>query len=83
MMKEQMRIVGLCEQIGLTFDSIRWLLFGKALPGDFAKFYSPEHKQYFQAKDVQLKIEKEADDAKKLRLTLNGQNIMDWYKQKY
>lgn len=33
-MQEQMRIIGLCEQIGLTFDSIRSLLFGKTLSGD-------------------------------------------------
>ena len=67
MMKEQMRIVGVCEQIGLTFDSIRSLLFGKTLSGD----------------SVQLKIEKEPDNPGKLRLSLNGQNIMDWFKQKY
>ena len=83
MIKEQMRIVGLCEQIGLTFDSIRSLIFGKTLSGNPIKFYSPEHKQYFEAKDVQLKVEKERDNPDKLRLSLNGQNIMDWFKQKY
>ncbi|GGJ95458.1 hypothetical protein [Parabacteroides faecis] len=41
-MKEQMRIVGLCEQIRLTFDSIRSLLFGKTLSGESVKFYSPD-----------------------------------------
>ena len=83
MMKEQMRIVGLCEQIGLTFDSIRSLLFGKNLSSDSVKLYSPEHKQYFQAKAVQLKIEKEPNASDKLRLSLNGQNIIDWFKQKF
>ncbi|MDR0681909.1 MAG: plasmid recombination protein, partial [Dysgonamonadaceae bacterium] len=81
MMPEQMRIVGLCEQIGLTFDSIRSLLFGKTLSSKSAKFYSPEHKQHFEAKDVQLKIEKEPDTPGKLRLSLNGQNILEWFKQ--
>lgn len=83
MMKEQMRIVGLCEQIGLVFDSIRALLFGKTLSGESAKFYSPEHNQHFEAKDIQLKIEKDPDNSDKLRLSLNGQNILDWFKQKY
>lgn len=83
MMKEQMRIVGLCEQIGLVLDSICALLFGKTLSGESAKFYSPEHKQYFEAKDIQLKIEKEPDNPGKLRLSLNEQNIIDWFKQKY
>jgi hypothetical protein len=83
MIKEQMRIVGLCEQIGLTFDSIRSLIFGKTLSGNSIKFYSPEHKQHFEAKDVQLKVEKERDNPDKLRLSLNGQNILDWFKQKF
>ena len=83
MMQEQMRIVGVCETIGLTFDSIHSLLFGKTLSGDSVKLYSPEHKQHFQAKNIELKIEKEPDNPNKLRLSLNGQNIMDWFKQKY
>jgi hypothetical protein len=77
------RIVGLCKQIGLTFDSIRSLLFGKTLTGNSVKLYSSEYKQHFQAKEVQLKIEKEPDNPGKLRLSLNGQNIIDWFKQKY
>ena len=83
MIQEQMRIVGLCEQIGLTFDSIRSLLFGKTLTGESAKFYSPEHKQHFEAKDIKLKIEKEPDAPEKLRLSLNGQDIMEWFRRKY
>lgn len=83
MMKEQMRIVGLCEQIGLAFDNIRALLFGKTLTGESAKFYSPEHKQHFEAKNIQLKIEKDPDTLGKFRLSLNGQNILDWFRLKY
>lgn len=83
MMEEQMRIVGLCEQIGLVFESIRALLFGQTLSGNSVKFYSPEHKQHFEAKDIQLKIEKEPDDPSKLRLNLNGQNILDWFKEQF
>lgn len=83
MMKEQMRIAGLCEQVGLLFDSIRALLFGKTLTGESAKFYSPEHKQHFEAKDIQLKVEKDPDSPGNLRLSLNGQNILDWFRQKY
>jgi len=58
-------------------------LFGKTLSGDSVKLYSPEHKQHFQAKDVQLKIEKEPDNPGKLRISLNGQNIMDWFKEQF
>lgn len=56
MMEEQMQIAGLCELGGLVFDSIRTLLFDKILSVESAKFYTLEHKQYFEAKDIQLKI---------------------------
>ena len=46
-MPEQMCIVGLCEQIGLTFDPIRPILSGKTLTGDSVKLYSHEHKTAF------------------------------------
>lgn len=83
MMKEQMRVAGLCEQVGLVFDSIRALLSGKTLTGESAKFYSPEHKQHFEAKDIQLKIDKDPDNPGIFRLSLNEQNILDWFRQKY
>jgi hypothetical protein len=83
MMKEQLRIAGLCEQIGLTFEHIRGLLSGRTLTGNTTKFFSPEHSRHFEAKDIQLKIEKEPDDPNKLRLSLNGQNILDWFKQQF
>ena len=83
MMKEQLRIAAFCEKIGLTFDSIRSLLFGKTLTSDSVKFYLPEHKQHFEAKNIRLKIDKEPDNPEKLRLTLNGEDITDWFKQQY
>lgn len=83
MMKEQLRIAGLCEQIGLAFNPIRYLLEGKTLKGEQFKFYSPEHKEHFEAKDISLKMEKEPDNPEKLRLSLNGQDILDWFRQKF
>lgn len=83
MMKEQLQIVTLCEKIGLAFESIKALLSGKTLTSSLFKFYSPEHKQHFEAKDIRLKIEKEPDNTQKLRLNLNGENILDWLKEKY
>ncbi|MDR0748428.1 MAG: hypothetical protein LBF62_02510 [Tannerellaceae bacterium] len=32
---------------------------------------------------MQLKIEKEPDNPGKLRLSLNGQNIIDWFKEQF
>ena len=83
MMKEQIRIAGFCEKIGLAFESIKKLLNGITLTSKAFKFYSPEHNQHFEAKDLQLKIEKEQDNPAKLRLNLNGENITNWFNQKY
>lgn len=82
-MKEQMRIAELCERIGLTFDSVRSLIFGKILTGESIKLYSVKYERHFQTEDVQLKIEKEPDNPAKFGLSLNGQNILDWFRQKY
>lgn len=73
----------LCEQIGLTFNNIRALLSGKTLSGDSAKLYSPEHERHFETKDIKLKIEKEPDNPEKLRLSLNGKNIIDWFREQF
>lgn len=83
MMQEQMQIAGLRKQIRLMFDAIRALLQGKTLSGDSAKFYSPEHKQHFEAKNIQFKIEKESCNPNKLHLSINGTNIIDWCKEQY
>ncbi len=83
MMKEQLNIAQLCEKIGLGLNAIKRLLEGKTLTANAFKFYSPEHKQHFEAKEIRLKIEKEPDNPEKLRLSLNGSNIMDWFREKY
>jgi hypothetical protein len=83
MMKEQLRIADLCKTMGLAINSISALLAGKNLTAKTFSFFSPEHKQKFTAEDVKLKMEKEPDNPDKLRLNLNGQNIIDWFKEKY
>lgn len=83
LMKEQLRIADFCEKIGLAFESIKSLLSGKTLTANVFKLYSPEYDQHFEAKDLRLKMEKEPGNPEKLRLNLNGENILDWFKQKY
>lgn len=83
MMKEQLKIASLCEKIGLGIEYIRILFEGKNLTAKYFSFFSPEHNRKFKAADVKLKIEKEPDDPKKLRLSLNGTNILDWFNIKY
>lgn len=83
MMKEQLRIADLCKTMGLALNSIKELLEGRNLTAKTFSFFSPEHKQKFTAEDVKLKMEKELDNPDKLRLNLNGMNILDWFRQKY
>ena len=83
MMKEQLSIADFCKKIGLTFNSIRALLESRNLTAKTFSFFSPEHKQKFTAEGVKLKIEKEPDNPDKLRLNLNGQNIIDWFREQY
>jgi hypothetical protein len=83
MMKEQLRIADLCKTMGLAFNSIKALLEGRNLTAKTFSFFSPEHKQKFTAEDVKLKMEKEPDNPDKLRLNLNGQNIIDWFREQY
>jgi hypothetical protein len=83
MMKEQLRIAELCRRIGFTIDAVKQLLRGITIPIHSGKLYSLEHKQYFEVKDTQVKIEKELDNPNKLKLAINGMNIVDWFKQKY
>ncbi|KAA6325678.1 hypothetical protein EZS27_025135, partial [termite gut metagenome] len=82
-MKEQLRIAELCQKIGFTIEAVRQLLKGITLSIVFGKLYSPEHKQHFEVKEAKVKIDHEPDNPNKLRLSINGMNIMDWFRQKY
>jgi hypothetical protein len=81
-MKEYVRIADLCQKIGFALDAIRSLLKGVILTVN-DKLYSPEHKQHFEAKDLKAQIEKESDNPNKLRLNLNGMNILEWFREKF
>jgi len=83
MMKEYLRIAELCEQVGIPTLSTQHLLAGRTVTANSFAFHSPEHSQKFEAKDIRLKIEPEHDTPNKLRLSLNGQNILDWFKEQF
>ncbi len=82
MMKEQLRIADLCKSIGFTINGIKKMLSDKELTVT-GNLYSNEHKQGFEVQNAKVKIEKEPDNPLKLCLTINGTNILDWFKQKF
>lgn len=81
-LSEHFRIIQLCKGIGLTVESIRKLFNGETVPVT-GKLHSPEHDQDFSVQDAKLQLFKERDNPNKFRLSLNGQNILDWFRQKY
>lgn len=81
-LSERLRIAQLCKGIGLTIDTIKQLFKGEAITVT-GKLYSPEHDQSFGVQDAKLQLFKESKDSDRLKLSINGQNIIDWFKQKY
>lgn len=79
MLSENLQIAQLCRGIGLTINTIKELFTGKevAVTG---KLHSSEHDQYFDVQDAKLQLYKEKNNPDKLHLSLNGQNIFDWFK---
>jgi DNA-binding transcriptional MerR regulator len=80
---EKLRIAHLCKQVGIAIESIKHLLAGKSLSTSkpFALF-SPGHNRKFTVENMRLKMEQEPDNPNRLRLVLNGVNILDWFREK-
>lgn len=79
---EYMRIAQLCKLVGLTIDATKRLFKGETIIAN-NKLYSSEHKQEFSVKDGKLQLFKESKDSDKLKLSINGQNILEWFKHRY
>jgi hypothetical protein len=47
------------------------------------KLHSPEHDYSFSVQDAKLQLFKESDNSDKLKLSINGQNIIDWFKEQF
>ncbi len=81
-LSEHFRTVQLCKGIGLTVEAIKKLFNGEAVSVS-GKLHSPEHDRDFSVQDAKLQLFKEQGSPDKFRLSLNGQNILDWFKQRY
>lgn len=81
-LSEHLRIVQLCKGIGLATNTIKQLFNGEVV-SITGKLHSPEHDHDFNVQDAKLQLFKEPDNPDRFRLSLNGQNVLDWFKQKY
>lgn len=81
-LNERLRIAQLCKGAGLTIDTIKQLFKGEAVTVT-GKLHYPEHNQPFNVQDAKLQLFKESKDSDKLKLSINGQNIIDWFKQQF
>jgi hypothetical protein len=79
---ENLRIARLGRGIGLTVETIKRLFSGETITVT-GKLFSPEHDRNFDVKEAKLRLSKEPDNPKKLRLSLNGQNILDWFHEQF
>lgn len=81
-LSERLRMAQLFKGIGLAIDTIKQLFKGEPLSFT-GKLYSPEHDRDFSVQEAKLQLFKEQDSPDKLRLSLNGQNILDWFKEQF
>lgn len=81
-LNERLRITRLCKAVGLGIDIIKQLFSPEATTVT-GKLYSPEHDKSFSVQDAKLQLFKESKDSDRLKLTINGKNILDWFKEKY
>lgn len=81
-LSDHLRIVQLCKGVGLAIDAIKKLVVGESVSFT-GKLHSSEHERDFSVENAKLQINKEQNAPDKYRLSLNGQNILDWFRQKY
>ena len=79
---EVLRIGKLCQSVGFSQPDTVVMINGQSVPFS-GLLYSQEYNRTFQADNATAKIEKDTDKAGRFCLTINGINIIDWFKQKF
>jgi hypothetical protein len=85
---DNLRVAKLCKGMGLAVNAIRRLFSGETLTVT-GKLRSPEHDRDFDVQDAKLQLTKERsapsdpNTPDRLRLSLNGQNILDWFREQF
>lgn len=81
-LNERLRIAQLCKGMGLAVDTIKQLFKGEPITVN-GKLHSPEHDRNFDVQNAKLQLFKEKGETYKLRLNIDGQNIIDWFREQY
>lgn len=79
--KEWLRIEGLCRIIGFGKDIIKELLHRKTVMFS-GSLYSPEFQRNFAAEHSTAKVEPHPEERGKLRLMIDGVNDTEWFRNK-
>lgn len=77
---ESLRMTQLCRGLGLAVDTIKKLFAGEAVSYS-GELHSTEYDRSFNVQDGKLQLYKEKSSPDKLHLSLNGKNIIDWFKE--
>lgn len=81
-LSENLRIAQLCKGIELAVDTIKQLFTGAEVLFT-GKLHSPQHDRYLNVQEAKLQLYKEKSNPDKLHLSLNEQNILDWFKNQF
>lgn len=78
-LKEAVRAAKQCIGFGFSKDETRELTQGKTIQFT-GELYSDEHKRSFKADNVAARLESDPEKKNRLRLTINGTVIFEWFK---
>lgn len=79
--KDLLRWESFLKKIGLPDDMVR-RLFNREEVKSSGELYSSEHSKRFRLDNGSLKLEQEKEKPENIRLTVNGMDIFDWFRQK-
>ncbi|MDY9918100.1 MAG: MobV family relaxase [Proteiniphilum sp.] len=81
-LRELLSIENLCQQVGFAKETIQRLLRGGKVSFS-ERLFSSEHKRRFATENSIAQIVKIPDKPGKLRLTIDGVEITEWFRLKY
>ncbi len=81
-LRELLSIERMCRLVGFSDDLTKRILSGKKV-GFKGSLYSPEYKRNFSTVHSTAQIEPEPGKPEKLRLAIDGVDIIEWFRLKY